>query len=73
MAHEAKPEKQRKSTKAESVEAKPAEAAPAQEKPVEAQKVEEKVEAPASSQDVHVKHRKRNPVWTWVRHCVIPP
>jgi len=52
MAHEAKPEKQRKSTKAESVEAKPAEAAPAQEKPVEAQKVEEKVEAPASSQDV---------------------
>ena len=28
MAHEAKPEKQRKSTKAESVEAKPAEATP---------------------------------------------
>ena len=52
MAHEAKPEKQRKSTKAESVEAKPAEAAPAQEKPAEAEKVEEKVEAPASSQDV---------------------
>lgn len=52
MAHEAKPEKQRKSTKAESVEAKPAEAAPAQEKPAEAEKAEEKVEAPASSQDV---------------------
>lgn len=48
MAHEAKPEKQRKSTKAESVEAKPAEAAPAQEKSAEA----EKVESPASSQDV---------------------
>ena len=42
MAHEAKPEKQRKSAKAESVEAKPA----------EAEKAEEKVEAPASSQDV---------------------
>lgn len=54
MAHEAKPEKQRKSAKAESVEAKPAEAAPAQEKPVEAQKVEEKVEASTPSQDVHV-------------------
>ena len=52
MAHEAKPEKQRKSAKAESVEAKPAEAAPAQEKPAEAEKAEEKVEAPASSQDV---------------------
>lgn len=52
MAHEAKPEKQRKSTKAESVEAKPAEAAPTQEKPAEAEKAEEKVEAPASSQDV---------------------
>lgn len=52
MAHEAKPEKQRKSAKAESVEAKPAEAAPAQEKPVEAQKVEEKVEASTPSQDV---------------------
>lgn len=48
MAHEAKPEKQRKSTKVESVEAKPAEAAPAQEKSAEA----EKVESPASSQDV---------------------
>ena len=44
MAHEAKPEKQRKSAKAESV--------PAQEKPVEVQRVEEKVEAPASSQNV---------------------
>ena len=32
MAHEAKPEKQRKSAKAESVEDKPAEAVPAQEK-----------------------------------------
>lgn len=52
MAHEAKPEKQRKSAKAESVEAKPAEAAPAQEKTAEAEKAEEKVEAPASSQDV---------------------
>lgn len=52
MAHEAKPEKQRKSAKAESVEDKPAEAAPAQEKPVEIQRVEEKVEAPASSQNV---------------------
>ena len=52
MAHEAKPEKQRKSTKTESVEAKPAEAAPAQEKPAPAEKVEEKVETPASSQDV---------------------
>lgn len=53
MAHEAKPEKQRKSAKAESVEeAKPAEAAPAQEKPAEAEKAEGKVEAPASSQDV---------------------
>lgn len=52
MAHEAKPEKQRKSAKAESVEDKPAEAAPAQEKPVEVQRVEEKVEAPASSQNV---------------------
>lgn len=52
MAHEAKPEKQRKSTKAESVEAKPAEAAPAQEKSAPAEKVEDKVEAPASSQDV---------------------
>lgn len=52
MAHEAKPEKQRKSAKAESVEAKPTEATPAQEKPDEAEKAEEKVEAPASSQDV---------------------
>ena len=52
MAHEAKPEKQRKSAKAESAEDKSTEAAPAQEKPAEAQKVEEKVEAPASSQDV---------------------
>ena len=52
MAHEAKPEKQRKSAKAESVEAKPAEDVPAQAKPAEAEKVEEKVEAPASSQDV---------------------
>ena len=52
MAHEAKPEKQRKSTKAESVEAKPADSAPAQEKTAEAEKAEEKVEAPASSQDV---------------------
>ena len=52
MAHEAKPEKQRKSTKAESVEAKPAEATPAQEKSAPAEKVEDKVEAPVSSQDV---------------------
>lgn len=52
MAHEAKPEKQYKSAKAESVEDKPVEDAPAQEKPAEAQKVEEKVEAPASSPDV---------------------
>ena len=52
MAHEAKPEKQRKSAKAESVEDKPAEAVPAQEKPVEVQRVEEKVEALASSQNV---------------------
>lgn len=52
MAHEAKPEKHRKSTKAEAVEAKPAESAPAQEKPAPAEKAEEKVEAPASSQDV---------------------
>ena len=52
MAHEAKPEKQRKSAKAESVEDKPVEAVPAQEKPVEVQRVEEKVEAPASSQNV---------------------
>ena len=52
MAHEAKPEKQRKSAKAESVEDKPAEAVPAQEKPVEVQRVEEEVEAPASSQNV---------------------
>ena len=52
MTHEAKPEKQRKSAKAESVEDKPVEDAPAQEKPAEAQKVEEKVEAPDSSQDV---------------------
>lgn len=52
MAHEAKPEKQRKSAKAESVEDKPAEAVPAQEKPVEVQRVEEKVEAPTSSQNV---------------------
>ena len=52
MAHEAKPEKQRKSAKSESAEDKPVEAAPAQEKPAEAQKVEEKVETPASSQDV---------------------
>ena len=52
MAHEAKPEKQRKSAKAESAEDKPAEAAPAQEKPAEAQKVEGRVEAPASSQNV---------------------
>ena len=42
MAHEAKPEKQRKSAKAESVE----------DKPAEVQRVEEKVEAPASSQNV---------------------
>ena len=61
MAHEAKPEKQRKSTKAESVEAKPAEAAPAQEKPAEAEKVEEKVEAPASSQDVSRETSKKKP------------
>ena len=52
MAHEAKPEQQRKSAKAESVDDKPAEDAPAQEKPAEAEKVEERVEAPASSQDV---------------------
>lgn len=52
MAHEAKPEKHRKSTKAEAVEAKPAESAPAQEKPAPAEKAEEKVEAPASLQDV---------------------
>ncbi|WP_314390882.1 ParB/RepB/Spo0J family partition protein [Rothia mucilaginosa] len=52
MAHEAKPEKHRKSTKTEAVEAKPADSAPAQEKPAPAEKVEEKVEAPTSSQDV---------------------
>ena len=52
MAHEAKPEKHRKSTKTEAVEAKPVDSAPAQEKPAPAEKVEEKVEAPASSQDV---------------------
>ena len=52
MAHEAKPEKQRKNAKAESVEAKPAGSVPAQEKPAPTEKVEEKVEAPASSQDV---------------------
>lgn len=52
MAHEAKPEKHRKSTKAEAVEAKPADFAPTQEKPAPAEKAEEKVEAPASSQDV---------------------
>mgnify|MGYP000738584739 CR=1 FL=1 len=53
MTHEAKPEKQRKSAKAESVEDKPVEDVPAQEKPAEAEKVEgEKVEAPDSSQDV---------------------
>ena len=57
MAHEAKPEKQRKSTKAESVEAKPAEAAPAQEKSAEA----EKVESPASSQDVSRETSKKKP------------
>lgn len=52
MAHEAKPEKPRKSAKAEPAEDKPAEAAPAQEKSAPTKKVEEKVEAPASSQDV---------------------
>lgn len=52
MAHEAKPEKHRKSTKAEVVEAKPADSAPAQEKPAPAEKVAEKAETPASSQDV---------------------
>lgn len=52
MAHEAKPEKHRKSTKIEAVEAKPADSAPAQEKPAPAEKVEKKAEAPASSQDV---------------------
>ena len=52
MAHEAKPEKHRKSTKAEAAEAKPADSAPAQEKPAPAEKAEEKVEIPASSQDV---------------------
>ena len=52
MAHEAKPEKHRKSTKAEAAEAKPADSAPAQEKPAPAEKAEEKVETPASSQDV---------------------
>ena len=57
MAHEAKPEKQRKSAKAESVEAKPAEAAPAQEKSAEA----EKVESPASSQDVSRETSKKKP------------
>lgn len=57
MAHEAKPEKQGKSTKAESVEAKPAEAAPAQEKSAEA----EKVESPASSQDVSRETSKKKP------------
>ena len=61
MAHEAKPEKQRKSAKAESAEDKPAEAAPAQEKPAEAQKVEEKVETPASSQDVSRETSKKKP------------
>ena len=73
MAHEAKPEKQRKSTKAESVEAKPAEAAPAQEKSAEAEKVEEKVESPASSQDCSREHRRRSLAWIWVRHCATPP
>ena len=57
MAHEAKPEKQRKSTKAESVEAKPAEATPAQEKSAPA----EKVESPASSQDVSRETSKKKP------------
>ncbi|WP_314075826.1 ParB/RepB/Spo0J family partition protein [Rothia mucilaginosa] len=52
MAHEAKPEKHRKSTKTEAVEAKPADSAPAQEKPAPVEKAEEKVETPASSQDV---------------------
>ncbi len=52
MAHEAKPEKHRKSTKAEAAEAKPADSAPTQEKPAPAEKAEEKVETPASSQDV---------------------
>ncbi len=52
MAHEAKPEKHRKSTKAEAAEAKPADSAPAQEKPAPAEKAEEKAETPASSQDV---------------------
>ena len=52
MAHEAKPEKHRKGTKAEAAEAKPADSAPAQEKPAPAEKAEEKVETPASSQDV---------------------
>ena len=52
MAHEAKPEKHRKSTKAEAAEAKPADSAPTQEKPAPAEKAEDKVETPASSQDV---------------------
>lgn len=52
MAHEAKPEKHRKSTKAEAAEVKPADSAPAQEKPAPAEKVAEKTETPASSQDV---------------------
>ena len=61
MAHEAKPEKQRKSAKSESAEDKPVEAAPAQEKPAEARKVEEKVETPASSQDVSRETSKKKP------------
>lgn len=61
MAHEAKPEKHRKSTKAEAAEAKPADSAPAQEKPAPAEKVEEKVEPPASSQDVSRETSKKKP------------
>lgn len=62
MAHEAKPEKHRKSTKTEAVEAKPADSAPAQEKPAPVEKAEEKVETPASSQDVSRETLKKSRV-----------
>ena len=42
-------------------------------KPAEDEKAEEKVEAPASSQDVSREHRRRSLVWIWVRHCATPP
>ena len=74
MAHEAKPEKQRKSTKAESVDAKPAEVAPAQEKTAEAEKVERRrLKLPPPRRMFHVKHRRRSLAWIWVRHCATPP